>query len=69
MARPFKRTTYRRIVDKIMRWFIQRGIGLKHYYILTVKGRKSGKSYSLPVALIEEENQRWLVALTAMSVG
>lgn len=30
--------------------------------MLTVKGRKSGKLYSTPVSLVEEEDTRWLVA-------
>jgi len=30
-------------------------------YLLTVRGRKSGRLYSTPVMLVEEHRKRWLV--------
>jgi deazaflavin-dependent oxidoreductase (nitroreductase family) len=33
-----------------------------HTYLLTVRGRKTGRSYSTPVTLVERDQQRWLVA-------
>jgi deazaflavin-dependent oxidoreductase (nitroreductase family) len=37
------------------------GLAGRHTYILTVRGRKTGRAYSTPVLLIEN-GQRWLVA-------
>lgn len=37
------------------------GLAGRHTYILTVRGRKTGKAYSTPVILIED-GERWLVA-------
>lgn len=37
------------------------GLAGRHTYILTVRGRKTGKAYSTPVILIEDGG-RWLVA-------
>ncbi len=51
-----------KIVNSIMRMFVRLGLGPRHTYLLTVRGRKSGKSYSTPVTIVEEDGGRWLVA-------
>jgi deazaflavin-dependent oxidoreductase (nitroreductase family) len=38
------------------------GVSPPHTYLLLVRGRKSGRSYSTPVTLVEENGERWLVA-------
>jgi deazaflavin-dependent oxidoreductase (nitroreductase family) len=38
------------------------GLGMKHNYLLQVRGRKSGKLYSTPIDLLEIGGQRFLVA-------
>ena len=38
------------------------GLAGRHTYILTVHGRKTGRAYSTPVRLVEEGQERWLVA-------
>ena len=38
------------------------GFGLKHNYLLEVRGRKSGKLYSTPVNLLELNGKSYLVA-------
>jgi deazaflavin-dependent oxidoreductase (nitroreductase family) len=38
------------------------GLPLGSTYLLTVKGRKSGRLLTTPVTLLEENGQRWLVA-------
>ena len=43
---------------RLNRW----GIAAPNSYVLTVRGRKTGKAYSAPVLLVEENGQRWLVA-------
>ncbi len=40
---------------------VRRGFAGRHTYILTVRGRKTGKAYSTPVILVED-GERWLVA-------
>jgi deazaflavin-dependent oxidoreductase (nitroreductase family) len=40
----------------------RRGLGDRHTYVLTVAGRKTGKSHSTPVRLVEIGAGRWLVA-------
>jgi deazaflavin-dependent oxidoreductase (nitroreductase family) len=38
------------------------GLGLRHNYLLQVRGRKSGRLYSTPVDLLELAGKRYLVA-------
>ena len=39
----------------------RRGLAGRHTYILTVRGRKTGRAFSTPVILVEDA-ERWLVA-------
>lgn len=47
-----------RLTTTLVRW----GLAPRHAHILTVQGRKMGKVYSIPVSLVEDNGQRWLVA-------
>ena len=62
MAIKYKYDITRKIID----WFVQRlirwGCAPQHYYLLTVPGRKTGLLRTKPVALVEEGEQKWLVA-------
>ncbi len=62
MARPFRYSLDRRIVNRILIWLLKLGFAPSNYQLLTVTGRKTGKMHSVPVSLIEEEEKRWLVA-------
>jgi deazaflavin-dependent oxidoreductase (nitroreductase family) len=62
MAKTYRVTSRVRFINQIMQLVIRLGLGPKHSYILTTPGRKSGKLYSTPVSLVEEGQQRWLVA-------
>ncbi len=62
MARQFKYTLDRRIVNRTIILMLKFGIAPGSYYLLTVTGRKTGRVYSVPVVLVEEGNARWLVA-------
>ena len=38
------------------------GLGMRHNYLVQVRGRKSGKAYSTPIDLLELRGKRFLVA-------
>jgi len=42
--------------------FLRLGIPMGSLALLSVRGRKSGKVYTTPVALVERGQERWLVA-------
>lgn len=62
MAIKYKYDIARKIIDWIVQWLIRLGHAPQHYYLLTVPGRKTGLPRTKPVALVEEGEQKWLVA-------
>lgn len=62
MAKKFRYTIDRRIVDRIYKWLIHRDLAPKSFYLLIVRGRRTGLPRSTPIALVEKDGQRWLVA-------
>jgi deazaflavin-dependent oxidoreductase (nitroreductase family) len=44
-----------------MGWLIRWGL-VPHTYVLSVRGRRTGRLYSTPVTLVEHEADKWLVA-------
>jgi deazaflavin-dependent oxidoreductase (nitroreductase family) len=51
----------RKVGDALIRTLARLGIGDRHTYVLSVRGRKTGRTYSTPVRLVED-GERWLVA-------
>jgi deazaflavin-dependent oxidoreductase (nitroreductase family) len=62
MARHFRRTLARRLIDAGATAVIKRGIGPRQRYLLTVVGRKTRAAYATPVSLVVDGNDRYLVA-------
>jgi len=62
VAAQYRLSFWRRVFNRLVRMLLQRGLGPRHTYLLTVPGRKSGRLSSTPVTLVEEESIRWLVA-------
>jgi deazaflavin-dependent oxidoreductase (nitroreductase family) len=54
-------TPLRRALNGLVRTMLQLGIAPGDVYLLTVRGRRSGRPYSTPVNLIQN-GERWLVA-------
>lgn len=61
MARTYRLGVSRRLVNALIGPLARLGLAGRHTYILTVRGRKTGRAYSTPVRLIEN-GERWLVA-------
>lgn len=51
-----------RFFNRVFGFLVGLGFGLKHNYLLQVRGRKSGRLYSTPVDLLELDDRRFLVA-------
>src|SRR5437764_11172194 len=51
-----------RIFNRIFGYLVGLGLGLRHNYLLQVRGRKTGKVYSTPIDLLELGGKRFLVA-------
>ncbi|MGH9827746.1 MAG: nitroreductase family deazaflavin-dependent oxidoreductase [Blastocatellia bacterium] len=55
-------TAMERAFNSAFGFFVGLGLGLKHNYLVQVRGRKSGKIYSTPIDLLEMNGKRYLVA-------
>ncbi len=55
-------TAIERIFSRVFGLLVGLGLGLRHNYLLQVRGRTSGRMYSTPVNVLELHGRRWLVA-------
>lgn len=62
MARTYRVTVIRRFGNRMMAGLLRLGLGPKSNYLLTTRGRKSGRRHTTPVSLVIDNGQRWLVA-------
>ena len=51
-----------RLVNRAFGLLVRLGLGLRHNYLLQIRGRKSGRVRSTPVNVLEHDGRRWLVA-------
>jgi|HubBroStandDraft_1064217.scaffolds.fasta_scaffold108904_3 hypothetical protein len=54
-------STVERAFGRILGWLVRIGVVRGHFYVLEVRGRKSGKTFSLPVDPIEVDGCQYLV--------
>jgi deazaflavin-dependent oxidoreductase (nitroreductase family) len=62
MAKRYQLSPIRKLVNTLAHALLRMGLPLGSTYLLTVKGRKSGRLLTTPVTLVEGNGQRWLVA-------
>ncbi|MGB8886884.1 MAG: nitroreductase family deazaflavin-dependent oxidoreductase [Candidatus Korobacteraceae bacterium] len=55
-------TASERLFNRFFGFLVGLGLGMKHNYLLEVRGRKSGKLYSTPIDLLEVGGKHFLVA-------
>lgn len=67
-ARPFRMTWSHRAGNALIAPLIRAGL-VPHTYLLTTRGRKTGKFRTNPVVLVERDGRRWLVAPYGQSHG
>lgn len=62
MARRFHRSAFRQLLDAFVRLGLHFGLVPKDIYLLTVRGRRSGRLHATPVTLVQAQGARWLVS-------
>lgn len=62
MAATYRNTARRRLLNALVGPAARLGLAGKRTHVLTVVGRKTGRTYSTPVQLVFEGGQRWLVS-------
>ena len=53
--------TIERIFGHVLAWLVRVGVVRGHFYVLEVRGRKSGRTIALPVDVLDLEARRYLV--------
>jgi deazaflavin-dependent oxidoreductase (nitroreductase family) len=53
---------WERVLNRSFGFLVGLGFGLRHNYLLQVRGRRAGREYSTPVDLLEFNGKRFLVA-------
>lgn len=62
MAATYRLSPARRAANRLVRLLLKLGLMPGPTYLLTVRGRRTGRPFSTPVTLVEEGGDRWLVA-------
>src|SRR5690606_21530433 len=62
VMKPFKMSRAMYMGTAILRFMLNIGLPVGTLMLLTHRGRKSGTIYTTPVALVEQDGTRWLVA-------
>src|SRR5437588_8279379 len=62
MAKQYRITAFVRINNAVISSLLHSGIKVWSFSLLTVRGRKSGKSIETPVAIFVQEGKRYLIA-------
>jgi deazaflavin-dependent oxidoreductase (nitroreductase family) len=60
--RPYRRSLWRRALNAFVRPLARLGLAGPHTHLLTVRGRTTGKLWSTPVSIVQDGEERWLVA-------
>jgi deazaflavin-dependent oxidoreductase (nitroreductase family) len=60
-VRQFRQSRGRRVGDAIISVFVRAGL-VPSTYLLTTRGRKTGRPRTHPATVVEHEGKRWLVA-------
>ncbi|MGH3110435.1 MAG: nitroreductase/quinone reductase family protein, partial [Gaiellaceae bacterium] len=60
--RPYRKSYWRRGLNAVVRPLARLGLTGPRTHLLTVPGRKSGRLWSTPVSIVQDGDERWLVA-------
>jgi deazaflavin-dependent oxidoreductase (nitroreductase family) len=55
-------TRFERLFSRLFGMLVGLGLGLRHNYLLEVRGRRSGRLHATPVDVLEHDGRRFLVA-------
>ena len=61
-TKPYRKSTWRRALNALVRPLARLGLAGSRTYVLTVPGRTTGRLWSTPVSIVQHGDRRWLVA-------
>jgi deazaflavin-dependent oxidoreductase (nitroreductase family) len=59
--RQYRPSSWRRAVDTVMSMFARMGV-IPSTYLLTTRGRRTGRPLTHPATVVQEDGRRWLVS-------
>src|SRR5690625_4752406 len=62
MARTYRVTPIQRMINAYMTAMVRIGVAPRREHLLTTTGRKSGQSRTVPVSVVDDGDNRWLVS-------
>src|SRR4249919_3615799 len=62
MAKTYHLNVAYRVENALITMLLHAGVKMGTTSLLTVRGRTSGQPHTVPVVLVEQDSQRWLVA-------
>jgi deazaflavin-dependent oxidoreductase (nitroreductase family) len=62
VSKTYRLTLPLRMINALMKLVLKVGVGPKHYRLLVVRGRKSGREYATPVNLVLRNGEAYLVS-------
>ncbi len=61
MASGYKLTPLQRGFNACVKLWVRLGLPPKKYHLMSVKGRRSGRTHTIPVSVVVQDGERWLV--------
>lgn len=61
MARGYRLTPLQRGFNAWVKLWIRLGLPPKKYHLMSVTGRLSGRTHTIPVSVVAQDGERWLV--------
>ena len=62
MAKQYRYTLIRRLANRLMKRLVKLGFGTPKTHLLSVMGRRTGRTYETPVNLVERDGMRYVVS-------
>ena len=62
MPKPYRLSPWRRALNAVVRPLARAGLTGPRTHLLTVPGRRSGRLWQTPVSIVQDGDERWLVA-------
>jgi deazaflavin-dependent oxidoreductase (nitroreductase family) len=62
MPKPYRLSPWRRVLNAVVRPLARAGLTGPRTHLLTVPGRRSGRLWQTPVSIVQDGDERWLVA-------
>jgi len=62
VPKPYRLSPWRRALNAVVRPLARAGLTGPRTHLLTVPGRRSGRLWQTPVSIVQDGDERWLVA-------